>query len=297
MPVPEELTLDAGPLRLAALAWGEPGAPAVLALHGWLDNAASFERLAPLLGDHRVIALELPGHGHSQHRPPGVPYHFVDYVGEVVRAADALGLARFSLLGHSLGAAVASVAAGVFAERIERVALIEGFGPFSSEHADAPTRLRGAIEEMDAVPAKRTPVYESLEQAARARHLVSDFGFDEALVLARRGTARRDGGYVWRSDPRLRVASPAYLCEAQIAAFLRAITAPALLIRSARGMLHKRPQLANRYPLVHDLRIRDMPGGHHVHLDSPGPVAAVLRPFLAGVETARAQDEPAGAGN
>ena len=64
----QPLTLAGG--RLAALAWGEPSAPTWLALHGWLDNAASFSRLAPLLCTRlgvRIVALDFSGHGHSLH--------------------------------------------------------------------------------------------------------------------------------------------------------------------------------------------------------------------------------------
>ena len=44
-------------LRLAGLAWGDPASPPVLCLHGWLDNAASFDALAPLLQDLRRTQL------------------------------------------------------------------------------------------------------------------------------------------------------------------------------------------------------------------------------------------------
>ncbi|NIR25586.1 MAG: alpha/beta hydrolase, partial [Gammaproteobacteria bacterium] len=67
MMTPREVTLQAGPLRLAARVWGEEGARPVLALHGWLDNAASFDALGELLEGVQLVALELAGHGHSQH--------------------------------------------------------------------------------------------------------------------------------------------------------------------------------------------------------------------------------------
>jgi len=67
-------------LRLAACSWGDPALPPLLALHGWLDNAASFERLAPLLCEHfHIVAIDLAGHGRSQHRPAGLWYHYIDY--------------------------------------------------------------------------------------------------------------------------------------------------------------------------------------------------------------------------
>ncbi len=72
MTAARELSLELPHLRLAAQAWGDPQLPRLLALHGWLDNAASFDRLAPLLCGHfHIVAIDLPGHGRSGHRPPG----------------------------------------------------------------------------------------------------------------------------------------------------------------------------------------------------------------------------------
>ena len=64
----EEVRLSLPHIELAAHLYGpEEGLP-VLALHGWLDNAASFARLAPKLEGLRIVALDFAGHGHSEHR-------------------------------------------------------------------------------------------------------------------------------------------------------------------------------------------------------------------------------------
>ncbi|MDH3712352.1 MAG: alpha/beta hydrolase [Gammaproteobacteria bacterium] len=280
MPNAEEITLRSGALTLSARAWGAVDAPCVIALHGWLDNAATFDRLAPLLKAWRIVALDFPGHGHSEHRPPGTPYHFLDFVADTVNAVDALELNRFALVGHSLGANVASFVAATIPERISCLTLLEGFGPFSAEPAAAPAQLSQAISEMRALADKRLPVYTSLEEAARARQQVSDFDFDSAMILSRRGTRECEGGYTWRSDPRLRIKSPYYLSEQQIIGYLRAIEAPALLVRAARGLPVRRPEIENRYQFVPQLQIRNVDGGHHVHLQDAQPVANIVRDFL-----------------
>jgi len=56
-----------------------------------------------------MVAIDLPGHGWSDHRGPQAAYHLVDYVADLLDVADALGWERFGLLGHSLGAGIASV--------------------------------------------------------------------------------------------------------------------------------------------------------------------------------------------
>ncbi|MER2604098.1 MAG: alpha/beta fold hydrolase, partial [Candidatus Competibacter phosphatis] len=183
----EELELKTPYLRLAARAWGPLDGVPVLALHGWLDNAASFDALAPLLPNTRLVALDLTGHGRSEHRPPGIHYHFVDFIPDVVAAADALGWDRFALLGHSLGGGIASFVAATLPERIDRVAMIEGLGPPTSDPADGPANLRKTIQQMDALPRKRPPVYANLEAAIQARCEASGLSWAAATILVERG--------------------------------------------------------------------------------------------------------------
>ena len=99
--------------RLAWREWGEPEEPAVLALHGWLDNAASFDALAPLLQGYRVIAPDLPGSGQSDHRGPEGSYNIWDDLPDLVALTRELGLAHYRLLGHSRGAAIATLLSAV----------------------------------------------------------------------------------------------------------------------------------------------------------------------------------------
>ena len=77
--VVEEIRLSLPHIELAAHIFGpEDGLP-VIALHGWLDNANSFARLAPKLEGLRIVALDFAGHGHSDHRPCGAGYALADY--------------------------------------------------------------------------------------------------------------------------------------------------------------------------------------------------------------------------
>lgn len=276
-----EITLQAGPLSVAARVWGEEGARPVLALHGWLDNAASFDVLAGALGDVQMVALDLAGHGLSEYRPAGSAYHFIDNVPDVLAAADALGWERFSLLGHSLGAAVASFTAAAAKSRIEQLLLIEGLGPLSGDARDEPERLRRYLRQHASQGKKRRRLYPSMEAAAAQRARNGDISQDAALLLTRRGTVEVENGDVyWRHDPRLTFTSPHYYTEEQVLAVLKAIETPSLLVMAEQGLLMQRPTTAARCAAVQGLELVCLPGGHHLHMESPSAVAAALSRFL-----------------
>src|SRR5205085_3995931 len=109
------------------------------------------------LREFDVVALDLPGHGGSDHRAPGYDYMLVDWIHDVLDALDALGWQRTRLLGHSMGGAISTMVAVAAPERIERLALIEALGPLAGEAADAGTRLRTAVRARRALDSRRPP--------------------------------------------------------------------------------------------------------------------------------------------
>lgn len=278
-----ELELNLAQGRLAARAWGDATLPPVLALHGWLDNAASFDRLAPLLADClHIVAIDLPGHGRSDWRAPGASYHFVDYVLDVIAAADALGWQRFSLLGHSLGGAIASVFAAACPQRVDNLLLIEALGPLSKPVEETLTQLQRAIHDRQRTSGRRLRVFANRSEAANARAQANSLSRAAAAILIERGVKTVPGGYSWSSDPRLTQASPQRFSEAQVQAIIRAIRAPTLLITAQPSVEYvDREIFRQRIDCVTGIRAVTLPGGHHLHLEDPQPVAATVRGFLS----------------
>jgi pimeloyl-ACP methyl ester carboxylesterase len=278
---PTELTIPLQHLKLTARVWGPEDAPPVIACHGWLDNAASFDHLAPLLPDCRLVALDLPGHGHSDHRPPGAVYHFLDMVSELFEVADYFGWEKFALLGHSMGAGLSTITAGTFPERITRLLLIEGLGPLAKPAEEAPDILRESVELWQAFPKKRMPQYVSEQVAVVARHAVSDMAESSVHALVQRNLRPEGERFTWRTDPRLKVRSRVYLTEAQVCAFLANLRMPTLLITGKQSVLAEWLDLIHsRIALVSALEHVELNGGHHLHLDNPESVAEAIRQFL-----------------
>jgi len=272
---PVECRITLPHLGLAAEIWGDEALPPLLALHGWLDNAGSFARLAPRLATRwRVIALDLPGHGHSDHLGAGASYHYLDYVQVVLAAADALRLDRYSLLGHSLGAGIAALVAAASPERIERLLLIEGLGPLGDDGSHTLQRFRDALAPRGD-NAKPLRIFRDVAQAVAARSMASGLPVELARPIVERGLVEADGGWRWRSDPRLTRPSAVRLAEAQVHALLRGIAAPTalLLAQPATSYLPSAPMQA-RADCVANIRVSHLAGGHHLHLEHSAEVAA-----------------------
>jgi len=277
-----ELDLRLPHLRLAARAWGDENLPKLLALHGWLDNAASFDRLAPLLCEHfHIVALDFPGHGRSDWRAPGAWYHHVDYPGDVLAAADALGWRSFGLLGHSLGGAVASSLAAICPERIERLLLIEALGPPTGEVSQTLTSLQNALHDRAAVGDKALRVFADVSTAIAARRKANALSQIAATALVERGIKSVPGGFIWSTDPRLTLSSPQRFLEEQILVVLRGIQTPVCLVLAQPEQPYlKREMIDRRIAHVADIEVQRLAGTHHLHLEDPQPVAAAILEFV-----------------
>jgi len=278
---PKEIDIQTRILRIAAKQWGSVDGLPAIGLHGWLDNANTYDRLAPLLPSLHLAAIDLPGHGRSEHRPPGVRYHFDDYVDDVLAVADALEWERFVLMGHSMGGGVATLFAAIFPERVSRLILIEGFGAATRDVEGVPESMRQTVLNMAQPPLSQQVDYETFDDVVAARAQVGHLSEASARRLVERSTTRNESGLVWTRDQRLRLYTIQYYSNELMLAFIRRIKAPLLLIIGEEGTLKRWPYLSSRLEAVQHLTRVELPGNHHLHLEHPEPVAGAINGFLA----------------
>jgi pimeloyl-ACP methyl ester carboxylesterase len=166
--------------------------PAMVLLHGFASSIYTWKDVLPVLArDHDIVALDLPGFGQSE---CPLDLSFDEYPAVVVGLLDRLGLARATLVGNSLGGAVAAAVAGGRPERVDRLILVDAAG-FNLEEKNRPWPIRVVGSAPVAVVLDRMPVRRLLVGAS-----LRQVFFDDTLV-----TGERIDEYL---EPLLRTAAP-----------------------------------------------------------------------------------------
>ncbi|XP_044634356.1 serine hydrolase-like protein 2 isoform X6 [Equus asinus] len=279
-----KLKLDVPWGHIAAKAWGSQQGPPVLCLHGWLDNANSFDRLIPLLPKHfHYVAVDFGGHGLSSHYGPGLPYYQQNFVSEVRRVAA--------------GGLVGGMFSCVFPEMVDKLILLEAtpFAVDSNEMENLLTYKRRAIEHTLLVEASKKPssVVSWEEMLWRFLQNNSHVSEESGELLLQRGTTPVAGGLVLNRDRRMSWPehSSDYISKELFVHSIKKLRARVLLVKASHGYYNVRRENADREHLHFVLgmlksvlkerfQFVEVPGNHYVHMNQPQHVAGVISAFL-----------------
>lgn len=108
-------------MRLHLHEWGDPGAPAVVCLHGVTGHGGRFRRLAEehLADRYHVLAPDLRGHGRSPWEPPwDAGAHLADLL-------ETVGVERADWIAHSFGGRLVAELAAREPERVTQAVLLD----------------------------------------------------------------------------------------------------------------------------------------------------------------------------
>ncbi len=273
----EEFVLSIAGVEIAGKRWRNGTRP-VLALHGWLDNAASFDVLAPQLSDADVVAIDLAGHGYSYHKPPQGTYNLWDDLPDIVRVADQLGWSQFHLLGHSRGAMISALLSAALPERVSSVTFLDGLSPPPMPVAETFNQLGRHLRDHLQVP-KVAARYPSLQRALEVRCRVNGITEQVAMPIVERGLKRVGDEWLWRADPRLNYASTFKMGAKQISILHQQIAKmPHLLLLAENGFGARMINHGDlNYSALHHALL---PGSHHFHLEAAAdPLAEKINAF------------------
>lgn len=277
-------------LRTHVRHWGEPDAPILFMLHGWMDVSASFQFVVDNFSrDWHVIAPDWRGFGLTE-SVHGDCYWFADYLGDL----DAL-LHHYcpghavNLIGHSMGGNVAGIYAGVRPHRVAKLINLEGFGLAATQPAMAPGRYAKWLDELREPPTMRS--YETIDGVVeRLMKTNPRLALERAQFLAAHWAAPNAHGQ-WEilGDPAHKITSATLYRVDEVMACWEKISAPVLWVEASESDLWRwtggrdkvRAELDQRRAAIADVKtavIND--AGHMVHHDQPELLARLIEDFL-----------------
>jgi len=280
IPKPESVSLRVGGKTIAGIRHRIPDEDIptkALCIHGWLDNAHSFLPLMPLLPEVDLVAIDLPGHGYSDHLDGS--YTIADSAFRVAAAIRELGWESCHIIGHSLGGIIAPLVSVALGKQIESLILIEASGSLTAEADTLSERIKTSIAEQLDETKYQSRVFKNKEEAITARLRAAKMELRSAKLIIDRQLEESADGWRWRFDPKLRNATAHRFTEAHVRDINANIPCPVLGIVANDGYLASRTDTEDRFSLIHNFEQVNISGHHHLHMDTPEPVSAAINRF------------------
>jgi len=283
--------------------WGERTNTPIVLLHGFLDCGATWQFLVDCLpSSWTLVAPDWRGFGDSEWAPGG--YWFPDYFADLDVLLDALvpqGRAR--LIGHSMGANVASMYGGIRPQRLQWLVNLEGLGLARTHPSDAPRRYTQWLDELRE-PAKEGRYTSLAKLASLLRIRNPRLTPDRAEFVAKAWSRPLQGGEIsadtrapgtatpgacaeevcLRFDPRHRLVNPTLYRREETEACWERLEIPLLLVLGALSD-HRSRHMPNTtdahlHALLRKLSIVTVPDtGHMMHHEEPARVAKHIVDF------------------
>jgi len=282
----ESLYFDLRGLRYHVRHWRGNPARRVFLLHGWMDVSASFQFLVDALGDEwDAFAPDWRGYGLSQWSGADC-YWFPDYMGDLdALLAEIEPDAPVHLVGHSLGANVAGLYAGVRPGRVAKFVNLEGFGMSATRPEQAARRYARWMDELRVRP-KLRPYASFGELADRLQRNNPRLSRERAEFLAEHWGSETPEGVLLRSDPAHKLVNATLYRLDEALSIWKQVAAPVLWVDAAESETLKRiglssEEYATRRAAFRDLRyVTVADAGHMLHHDQPERVARLIADFL-----------------
>lgn len=272
-------------LKLHFWDWGDNGKPNLLLVHGGMDHARSWDRIAEaFVDDFRVLAPDLRGHGDSSWAP-GSMYSIAEFILDLSALVDIVGKHPVYIIGHSLGAAVVLQYAGIYPERVRKLVTIEGVAspPKLAAPKPAYARLRDWIEASRECEKRIPHRYPSLQAACERMQKENAYLSEEmARHLTLLGSNwNPDGTLTWKFDNFIRAISPYSFRMAEACEIWSNIQCPVLLFRGLDSWAAD-PVEEGHIKAIANHRLISVPNaGHWVHHDQPEIFIEETKRFLA----------------
>lgn len=279
--------------------WGSHEKQPILALHGWQDNAGSFDTLAPLLSLYTpVLCIDFPGHGFSSHYPKG-HFYYLWWDGLIVvrRIVKHYQWEKVTILGHSLGGTIGFMYAATFPQDVEKLICIDIAGPAVRSLPYFAQQTARVVDQFltyenlgeDTVPSYTREEMSKLMLEAYKGALTKE----SCEIMLRRGAVpvasdnieMKDDSLRFSRDSRLKIGVLGFLSLDMTLEYASKITCEVLNIRGKAGMQFDPPE---NYHIILDrirqsarkLEFHEVEGTHFLHLNNPENICPIIVGFL-----------------
>jgi pimeloyl-ACP methyl ester carboxylesterase len=271
-------------LKLHYVDWGNINKPPMLLIHGGRDHARNWDWVAlRLRADYHIIAPDLRGHGDSEWAQ-GSQYALIDYVLDIAQLLEQLQWFPITIIGHSLGGAIACQYSGIYPERVKRLVSIEGLGPAPNRLRRGPAyqRMQNWITQMRTFAGRHPRHYPGLEAAIqRMQEANQHLSAAQARHLTIHGSYRNeDGTYTWKFDNYVRANSPYEFNMEEARSIWERITCPTLLLRGTESWASDPMQDGRASAFQQAACVNIANAGHWIHHDQLDEFLTVVYAFL-----------------
>ena len=270
---PADKMVRANGLNFHYLEWGDPGNPTVLMLHGVSQQAHSWDFIALALSDRfRALSLDQRGHGDSDWAPGG-DYSIEAQQADIDGVVDALGLGKFTLMGHSMGGRNSYIWASRHPGALDSLVIVDT-GPQGQETG------RRRIQQFQALPDE----LDSFDEFAQRVQEYTGRNMEQVLGALKYSIRERsDGKWTWKYDKVLRTpgARPPGWTAEQLWECVERIDCPTLIVRGERSDIFAEETMARMGQIIPDCATATIArAGHLVQGDNPADFLAEAEKLL-----------------
>ncbi|RWS01808.1 serine hydrolase-like protein, partial [Dinothrombium tinctorium] len=265
-----------------------------LALHGWQDNAGTYDEVIPLLNfDCYVLAIDLPGHGLSSHLPAGVPYTDYQYTIEIRKIVDHLGWKKYSFMGHSMGGMIALFFASFYPDEVQMVVCLDVLKPLTCDANSIAENVAKNVNTFTNIETKLKPsiraytYQEAINRMMEAHSIFGNITEKGARALLRRGAKQIDGDkFVFTRDIRLRSLVFTRYTGDCLKAFFSRFKCDILILMAKSGVKHDNEDVKNEFLDVYAkcakyFKYIEVDGEHHIHLYDAKAIVPHINEFVS----------------
>ncbi|GAB0091740.1 Probable serine hydrolase [Sergentomyia squamirostris] len=291
----QEVTFNVPWGHVAGKWWGSRNTRPIVCIHGWQDNAGSFDTLIPHLpSEYSYLALDLPGHGLSSRLPHGIFYSWLDICVSLRLLAEQEKWEKISIIGHSLSSLIGFTFSANFPDKVDLMIGIDALKP----HVRSAEKFIGMVENG----------FENFMVADRRNQEASEppsYSYDDILerlykgtngsinreacpYLLKRAIAKSTADpekYYYTRDNRLKGFSFLSLPQEYAIAMTKRIKCPYMFIKCTNSVYYEDKKYIEEVIEVFrevnpNFEYHTIDGRHHAHLNEPHKFSDILSKFI-----------------